>query len=95
MTEILLIAIIVLVLVNIVIGLRRKVSVDISPQLKEVESSLVRFNTTLEKMEKAIRDEFQRNRNESSENSRTNRDELAKSLKSFEGNSQPVLKNWV
>jgi DNA recombination protein RmuC len=84
MTDILLITLIVLVLVNIVIGLRKRVTVDIKPQLKEVESSLVRFENTLDRMEKAIRDEFQRNRNESNENARINREELAKSLKSFE-----------
>ncbi len=85
MTEIiLLVALLVLVLANIVIGLRKKAEVDIKPQIREVESSLVRFNTTLEKMEKDIRDEFQRNRNESGESSRINREELAKSMKSFE-----------
>lgn len=84
MTEILLIVIVVLLLVSIVIGLRRKVNVDIKPQMKEVESSLVRFETTLEKMEKSIRDEFQRNRNESNEGARINREELARSMKSFE-----------
>ena len=84
MTEILLIVIVVLLLVSIVIGLRRKVNVDIKPQMKEVESSLVRFETTLEKMEKSIRDEFQRNRNESNEGTRINREELARSMKSFE-----------
>ncbi|MCK4750100.1 MAG: DNA recombination protein RmuC, partial [Bacteroidales bacterium] len=84
MTEILLIVLMVLVLVNIVIGLRRKVTVDIKPQMKEVESSLVRFETALEKMEKSIRDEFQRNRKESNEGARINREELARSMKSFE-----------
>ncbi|MFH0756524.1 MAG: DNA recombination protein RmuC [Bacteroidota bacterium] len=84
MTEILLVAILILVLVNIVTGLRRKVNLDIRPQMKEVESALVRFEVTLGKMERDIRDEFQRNRNESNESSRNNREELAKSLKSFE-----------
>ena len=84
MTEILLVILVVLLLVSIVIGLRRRVTVDIKPQMKEVESSLVRFGTTLDRMEKSIRDEFQRNRNESNESARTNREELAKSLRSFE-----------
>ncbi len=84
MTEILMGIILVLVLANIVIGLRRRVTVDVKPQMKEVESSLIRFETALEKMEKSIRDEFQRNRNESHENARVNREELAKSMKSFE-----------
>jgi DNA recombination protein RmuC len=84
MTEILLVALLVLVLINTVIGLRRKVTVDIKPQMKAVESSLIRFEAMLDKMEKSIRDEFQRNRNESSEQAKNQRIELAGSLKSFE-----------
>jgi DNA recombination protein RmuC len=84
MTEILLIVLVVLVLVNIAIGLRKKVSVDIKPQMKEVETSLVRFEATLDRMENSIRDEFQRNRNESGERAKSNREEQATSMKSFE-----------
>jgi len=84
MTEILLIVLVALVLVNILIGLKRKVSVDVKPQMKEVETSLVRFEATLDRMEKSIRDEFQRNRNESSERAKSNREEQAASMKSFE-----------
>ncbi|MCP4311465.1 MAG: DNA recombination protein RmuC [Bacteroidetes bacterium] len=84
MTEILLIVLVILVLVNIVIGLRRKLSVDIKPQMREVETSLVRFEATLDRMENSIRDEFQRNRNESSERAKSNREEQAASMKSFE-----------
>lgn len=84
MTEILLIVLLVLVLFNIVIGIRRKVHVDVKPQMKEVENSLVRFEATLDRLEKAIRDEFQRNRNESSERGKSMREEQAASMKSFE-----------
>ncbi len=84
MTEILLGILIALSAVTIIIMLRRKAVVDVKPQMKEVESSLIRFETTLEKMEKSIRDEFQRNRNETNEISRINREELGRSLKSFE-----------
>lgn len=84
MTEILLGVITILAIINLLIALRRQVTVDIGPQMKEVESSLVRFETTLERLEKSIRDEFQRNRNESMERSRINREELSLSLKSFE-----------
>ena len=62
MIEILLFVLLALVLVNIVIGLKGKVSVDVKPQMKELENSLVRFEATLDRMEKSIRDEFQRNR---------------------------------
>jgi DNA recombination protein RmuC len=84
MTEILLGILIALSAVTIIILLRRKAVVDVKPQMKEVESSLIRFESTLEKLEKSIRDEFQRNRNETNEISRINREELGKSLKSFE-----------
>ena len=84
MTEILLGILIALCVVIIIILLKRKVVVDLGPQMKQVESSLIRFETTLDKMEKSVRDEFQRNRNEMNETSRVNREELGKSLKSFE-----------
>ena len=84
MTEILLIVLVVLVLVNLVIGVRRKIKLDIKPQMKEVETSLVRFEAMLDRMENSIRDEFQRNRKESSERAKSNREEQTASMKSFE-----------
>jgi len=78
MIEILLITLIILSIVNIVIGLKKKVSFDIKPQLKEVEESILKFDTTLERTEKLIKDEFQRNRTETNETSKTNREELTK-----------------
>ena len=74
MVEILLGIIILLAILNLLFALRRRESVDLKPQLKEVESSI----------ESSIKDEFQRNRKESSENAQINREELARSLKSFE-----------
>ena len=93
MIEILLITLIILAIANIVIGLKKKVSFDIKPQLKEVEESILKFDTTLERTEKLIKDEFQRNRTETNETSKTNREELTKSLKSFEGNFSEKIKN--
>ena len=84
MTEVLLITLIIFVIVNIIVALRKKIAIDIKPQLKEVENSIMRFDITLERTEKSIKDEFQRNRKETNETSTTNRDELTKSLKSFE-----------
>lgn len=84
MTDILLIVLVVLALVNLVALLLKRARVDIKPQMKEVESSLIRFEGSLERMEKSIRDEFQRNRNESSERAKQNREEQAASMKSFE-----------
>lgn len=74
MVEILLGILILLAILNLLFTLRRRESVDLRPQLKEVESSI----------ESSIKDEFQRNRKESSENAQINREELAGSLKSFE-----------
>lgn len=70
MIEMLLIILIVLVAVNIFIGFRKKVEIDIKPQLKEVETS--------------IKDELQRNRAEINQISKSNREELSNSFKSFE-----------
>ena len=84
MIETLLITLIILTIINIVIGLKKKVSFDIKPQLNEVETSILKFDNTLERTEKSIKDEFQRNRKETNEISRANREELTKSLSSFE-----------
>lgn len=83
MTETLLMVLIVLVFVNILIGWRKKSKIDIKPQLKEIEDSLIKFDLTMERTEKSIKDEFQRNRTETHEITKTNRDELSKSLVSF------------
>lgn len=84
MIEILLGTLIFLVLTNIVIGFLNKSKVDIKPQLKDMEDSMIKFNSTLERTDKSIRDEFQRNRTETNEIAKTNREELANTLKSFE-----------
>ena len=85
MTEtIILILIFLLVLLNLIVLLRKKTEVDIGPQIREVEDSLVRFETTLDRLEKSIRDEFQRMREESHDRAKRNREEQTASMKSFE-----------
>ncbi len=84
MTITLLIVLIALVLTNIVVGLFRKVQIDIKPQLKGIEDSMIKFDSTLERTDKSIKDEFQRNRTETNEIAKTNREELANTLKLFE-----------
>lgn len=84
MTEILLGVLILLAIVNVILVLKKKVSVDITPQMKEVESSILRFENALEKNEKSIKDEFQRNRKENNDIALANREELTRALKSFE-----------
>jgi DNA recombination protein RmuC len=83
MIEILLFALIILAIINIVIGLKKKTSIDISPQLKEIETTILKFDNALERTEKSIKDEFQRNRKETNEVSLANREELTKALSSF------------
>tara|TARA_A100000171_G_scaffold39641_1_gene39462 strand:+ start:3351 stop:4709 length:1359 start_codon:yes stop_codon:yes gene_type:complete len=84
MTENLLMILIGLSIVNIGINLVKKPKVDIKPQLKQIEDLMVKFDLTLDRTEKSIKDEFQRNRTESNFLSKTNREELTNSLKSFE-----------
>ncbi len=87
---VLLVIIIVLAIINIIINiiffLLKKVEIDIAPQMKEVSDSILQFKTTLELIQKGIKDEFVTNRDESNKTAKENREEMAKSLKSFEGN---------
>ena len=83
MTEILLSALIILVITNIIIVLKKKTPVDIKPQMKEVEDAILKFSVSLDRTEKSIKDEFQRNRSETNEAAKTNREELSKSLDLF------------
>jgi DNA recombination protein RmuC len=92
MIEIMLIILIALVLVNIVIGLVKKLNIDVKPQLKDIENSMVKFELTLDRTEKSIKDEFQRNRTESNEISKSNREELTKSLELFSNQFEKNVK---
>ncbi len=56
---------------------------DLELKLKDIEDKISKFDTTLARTENSIKDEFQRNRMESNEISKTNREELSKSLSSF------------
>ncbi len=84
MTEILLGVLILLAIVNVVLAIRNRKSVDTGPKLKEVETSIMRFETVLEKNERILKDEFERNRRETQETAKVNREELTSSLRSFE-----------
>jgi DNA recombination protein RmuC len=83
MIEALLGVLVVFAILNTLIGLFKKVSLDIKPQFKEVELSILKFDTNLERTERAIKDEFQMIRKETNEIAKINREELAKSLQSF------------
>lgn len=83
MNEILLIILLVLVVVDIAISLFKKTDVEVNSKIDGLISSMSTFGTTLERTEKSIKDEFQRNRIEFNETSKSNRDELTSSLNSF------------
>ncbi len=83
MTELLIILLIISVLANIVITILKKPKIEIKSELKEIEALMLKFDNSLERTEKSIKDEFQRNRTETNEISKTNREEMAKSLNAF------------
>ncbi len=82
MLEILLGVAILIGLVNLVIGLQKKRTMvhDIKPQLREMESRLIKFDSILDRMERSIRDEFHRHRNDVNTQAKTSREELSRSL---------------
>jgi DNA recombination protein RmuC len=75
---------ILLALFNLIVMIRKRNPADISPQMNEVESSMLRFESSLEKSEKSQKDEFERNRRENQETALANRQEMSKSLQTFE-----------
>ncbi|WP_268222975.1 DNA recombination protein RmuC [Sinomicrobium oceani] len=83
MIEGLLITLIILAIINIVLHFRKRTNRDQLDKLKEIENAVIKFDSALEKNEKSIKDDFQRNRQESSQTAKENRDELARNLKSF------------
>ncbi|VAW50410.1 DNA recombination protein RmuC [hydrothermal vent metagenome] len=91
--EILLMALLVLVFANIIIALFKKTNTEITFSLKALSSAVSTFGNTLEKTEATVKDEFQRNRKELNETSKSNRDELSQSLHSFEKKLTDTNKN--
>ncbi len=93
MIEILLSVLIILVIINIVVALKQNSREAIGPKLSAIKTSILSFDTTLERNEKAIKDEFQRNRAETNEFSKHNREELSNSIKLFEDNLTANIQN--
>lgn len=81
--EILLIALIILGIINLIVLLFKKQSIDLTPQLKDLETAIVKLEAKLTFIEKSIQEGFQRNRLDANENAKINREELAKSLDLF------------
>jgi len=84
MTEILLLILIFLALVNLFFAIRNRRSGEGGAVPKELGASLTKFETVLERNEKTLKDEFERNRRENQETAKSNREELSRSLRSFE-----------
>jgi len=86
MIEVLLIILIFLAVLNLIFILFKKAQVDIRPQLKNLEASVSKFDVVLDKSGRDIREEFRLNREENGRQSFKSREELTKSLRSFEQN---------
>lgn len=84
MTEIILLVVLIIVaIVNIVLTLFRKQKNSDEKKIENLEKMFVKFEASLEHNERLIKDEFQRNRRETGETAKANREELSKSLESF------------
>lgn len=76
MTETLLVILTVLAVINLILFLTSKKSGSNEDQLKKIEELMIKFDSSLERTEKSVKDEFARNRTEFSELSKANREEL-------------------
>jgi DNA recombination protein RmuC len=84
MTTALLIILITFSILIILLILRIFILLKDPVQMISVKESLAIFGNNLDKINSSMRDEFQRNREESSKVAKDNRDELQKSLESFD-----------
>lgn len=85
-TEIILLTILIILLaVNLIVTLVKKIKLDfdIEGNFNDTKNSLIKFDSSLERTDKSMKDEFQRNREESSSLSKNQREELSKSLDGF------------
>jgi len=83
MSEVLLIVLLVLVIVDITVSLFNKTGAKFKSQIDELVSMMSGFGSALERTEKSIKDEFQRNREEFNQSSKSNREELTVALDNF------------
>ena len=84
MTDILLIIIALLALIAIFLLIRIFARLNNPVQINLLKESLAIFGNNLDKVNNSMKDEFQRNREESSKTAKDNRDELQKSLELFD-----------
>ena len=91
--EILLGIVLVFLIVNIWFTYKKSAP-DISQYLSDIRNGINLIDKSLEKVDKSIRDDFQRNREESNKISKENRDELTKSLGSFSESFASSVKDF-
>lgn len=84
MTDILLITLIFLSIINLIFVIFKKAKVDVRPQLKDLEASVSKFDVVQDRSARDIREEFRLNREETGSHAYKSRVELSKSLGSFE-----------
>jgi DNA recombination protein RmuC len=84
MTDILLIVTVVLAMIAIFLLIKIQLRLNNPVQMDLLKESLTIFGNNLDKINNSQKDEFQRNREESSKVAKDNRDELQKSLESFD-----------
>jgi len=80
--EILLGVIVLLLIINIWLTYKRS-GTELSERLAEIRNGIQLMENSLEKIDKSIRDDFQRNREESNKIAKENREELLNSLTKF------------
>ncbi len=78
------IVLLVLVTISILLSLFRKKDSLLHKKMETLEQAVLLFKSDLERQEKHLRDEFQRNWEEAQKSARENRDELARNLKAFQ-----------
>ena len=66
---------------------------SLKKNLEQTKDFLIKFENSLEKMEKSMKDDFQRNREETSGAAKNQREELSKSLESFKHGFEVNIKN--
>lgn len=81
----LLVIVILLLITNILILIFKKTKLDsnLKNSINEVNSLLVKSDNAIERIDRSVRDEFQRNREETNSISRSQREEMSRSLASF------------
>jgi len=84
MTTLLLSIIIVLLIIVLGILFFKSKGAQSNNQLNEIWLAIQKYNEALERSEKSLKDEFQRNRLESNQSAKENREEMSKSLLLFE-----------